>query len=184
MKGFEYDKIVGGIIYGMRGSLPKNIVGVLGSDDLFQVGRLAAWLACSAYDKSKGVPLLAYIALRVRWAILDEVRLMDYIPRGVREKIKTNEVGAVAFSGTQVGYAEEFCNKILGDLDQPYSAYLHVELLDFLCLCDAEPYPGILLAYAAGISKRDLATFHGVSKTNMSGMVNEKKRLFSKLIGE
>lgn len=58
-------------------------------DDLISAGHLALVLASRAYDASTGVPFARYAALRIRGALLDELRSMDWASRGARQRARS-----------------------------------------------------------------------------------------------
>ena len=45
-------------------------------------------LAAQAYDADTGVPFARYAALRIRGALLDELRSMDWVSRGARQRAR------------------------------------------------------------------------------------------------
>ena len=55
-------------------------------DDLISVGVLGLMDAISKYDSSRGAKFKTYAEFRVRGAILDELRSMDWVPRSIRQK--------------------------------------------------------------------------------------------------
>ena len=55
-------------------------------DDLISVGVLGLIDAIDKYDASRGAKFKTYAEFRVRGAILDELRSMDWVPRSVRQK--------------------------------------------------------------------------------------------------
>jgi RNA polymerase sigma factor for flagellar operon FliA len=57
-------------------------------DDLASAGSLALVLASRAYDPSTGVPFGRYAALRIRGALLDELRSMDWASRCARQRAR------------------------------------------------------------------------------------------------
>ena len=57
-------------------------------DDLASAGSLALVLAARAYDASMGVPFGRYAALRIRGALIDELRSMDWASRGARQRAR------------------------------------------------------------------------------------------------
>lgn len=57
-------------------------------DDLASAGSLALVLAARAYDATTGVPFARYAALRIRGALLDELRSMDWATRGARHRAR------------------------------------------------------------------------------------------------
>lgn len=57
-------------------------------DDLASAGSLALVLAARAYDPSTGVPFARYASLRIRGALVDELRSMDWASRGARARVR------------------------------------------------------------------------------------------------
>ena len=60
-------------------------------DDLVSVGVLGLIDAIDKYDASRGAKFKTYAEFRVRGAILDELRSMDWVPRSVRQKASALE---------------------------------------------------------------------------------------------
>lgn len=77
-------------------SLVKIVAGKLGIylgynveyDDLVSYGTFGLIDAIDKFDFDKGVKFETYASLRIRGAILDQVRRMDWLPRTVRQKQK------------------------------------------------------------------------------------------------
>lgn len=57
-------------------------------DDLLGYGTFGLIDAIDKFDKLKGVKFETYASLRIRGAILDQIRKMDWIPRTLRQKQK------------------------------------------------------------------------------------------------
>jgi RNA polymerase sigma factor for flagellar operon FliA len=57
-------------------------------DDLFSAGLLGFLRAIEDYDPERGVEFAAYASSRIRGAIVDELRRLDWVPRGVRRKLR------------------------------------------------------------------------------------------------
>ncbi|QTE29852.1 sigma-70 family RNA polymerase sigma factor [Pengzhenrongella sicca] len=57
-------------------------------DDLASAGSLALVQAAQAFDATTGVPFARYAALRIRGALLDELRSMDWVSRGARQRAR------------------------------------------------------------------------------------------------
>jgi RNA polymerase sigma factor FliA len=55
-------------------------------DDLVGYGTFGLIDAIDKFDYSKGVKFETYASLRIRGAILDQIRKMDWIPRSIRQK--------------------------------------------------------------------------------------------------
>lgn len=57
-------------------------------DDLLQVGMIGLIQARESYDISQGASFATYAGIRIKGAMLDEVRRNDWVPRSVQQKIK------------------------------------------------------------------------------------------------
>lgn len=66
----------------LRGRLPDNVE----TDDLVQVGLMALLEAARKYSADKGARFETYAGIRIRGAMLDEVRAMGWTPRSVHRK--------------------------------------------------------------------------------------------------
>jgi len=69
-------------------------------DDLTGYGVFGLIDAIDKFDYSKGIKFETYASLRIRGAILDSIRKMDWIPRSIRKKQKqldaaTNKIEAI-----------------------------------------------------------------------------------------
>ncbi|WNM27395.1 sigma-70 family RNA polymerase sigma factor [Demequina capsici] len=56
--------------------------------DLMSAGALALVRAARSFDESKGVPFARYASLRIRGALVDELRSMDWVSRGARRRAR------------------------------------------------------------------------------------------------
>lgn len=75
----EHAPLVKRIANHLRGRLPHGI----DLDDLIQVGLIALLDAARQYSSAKGASFETYASIRVRGAMLDEVRSSDWAPRSV-----------------------------------------------------------------------------------------------------
>ncbi|EKD5159261.1 RNA polymerase sigma factor FliA [Enterobacter cloacae] len=73
--------------------LHKRLPASVELDDLIQAGSIGFLNAIESFDPKKGVTLTAWIAQRVKWALLDELRESDWVPRRVRTH--TREIVAI-----------------------------------------------------------------------------------------
>lgn len=60
-------------------------------DDLINIGALGLIDAIDKYDTTRGVLFKTYAESRIRGKILDELRKLDWLPRGLRQKNKALE---------------------------------------------------------------------------------------------
>ncbi|MEO8443981.1 MAG: RNA polymerase sigma factor FliA [Gammaproteobacteria bacterium] len=89
----EYAPLVKRIANHLRGRLPAGV----DQDDLIQVGLIALLDAARQYSPAKGASFETYAGIRVRGAMLDEVRNTDWTPRSVyrRQRELTAAIQAV-----------------------------------------------------------------------------------------
>ncbi len=69
-------------------SIAKNLPSHIDTDDLHSVGILGLIAASQKYNHAQGHTFEAYAAMRVRGAILDELRRLDNMPRTARAKVR------------------------------------------------------------------------------------------------
>ncbi|ABK17075.1 RNA polymerase, sigma 28 subunit, FliA/WhiG family [Syntrophobacter fumaroxidans MPOB] len=55
-------------------------------DDLISAGVIGLIDAVDKYDSGQGIPFKFYAKIRIRGAMLDEIRAMDWVPRSLRQK--------------------------------------------------------------------------------------------------
>src|SRR6266516_1602095 len=78
----EYAPLVKYIAQRLASRLPASIC----LDDLISTGVLGLMDAIAKYDPTRGTTFKTYAAWRMRGAMLDELREMDWVPRSVRLK--------------------------------------------------------------------------------------------------
>jgi len=74
----------------------------LGLDDLYSAGLFGFLAAIEDFDVDRGVEFAAYATRRIRGAIFDELRRLDWVPRAVRRKVREAE-RAMDVLGTRLG---------------------------------------------------------------------------------
>lgn len=82
----------------------SRVPGHVNRDDLSSAGLTALVQAARAFDASRGVPFARYAATRVRGAVLDELRGIDWASRSVRRRARD---------------LEETRNRLSGELGRP-----------------------------------------------------------------
>jgi RNA polymerase sigma factor for flagellar operon FliA len=76
--------LVGHLVRELISRLPAHV----SRDDLVSAGMLALVLSARSYDPARGVPFSRFAAIRIRGALTDELRGMDWASRGVRSKAR------------------------------------------------------------------------------------------------
>ena len=75
----QYASLVKRIAHHLMARLPASVQ----LDDLIQSGMIGLFEAAKNYDSSKGAGFETYAGIRIRGAMLDEVRKGDWVPRSV-----------------------------------------------------------------------------------------------------
>ncbi len=76
--------LVGHLVREMLGRVPSHV----NRDDLTSAGLTALVQAGQAFDAERGVPFSRYAATRIRGALLDELRSVDWASRSVRRRAR------------------------------------------------------------------------------------------------
>jgi RNA polymerase sigma factor for flagellar operon FliA len=74
--------VVGYVVHEVAGRLPGHV----DRDELVSAGMAGLVAAARAYDRSTGVPFARYANTRIKGAVLDELRSMDWSSRGARRR--------------------------------------------------------------------------------------------------
>jgi RNA polymerase sigma factor for flagellar operon FliA len=80
----QYLPLVG---YVVRDTLAR-VPGHVSRDDLMSAGQLALVQAADAFDPARGVNLTSYASTRIRGALVDELRSLDWASRSVRRRAR------------------------------------------------------------------------------------------------
>ena len=78
----QYAPLVKYVVGRLAIMLPR----ILDSDDVLSIGTMGLIEAVDRYDPTTGVKFQTYAISRVRGAILDELRSLDWIPRSARQR--------------------------------------------------------------------------------------------------
>ena len=80
----EYMPLVKRIAYHLMSRLPPSVQ----QDDLIQAGMIGLLESLRNYDASQGASFQTYARIRIRGAMLDEIRKNDWAPRSVHRKAR------------------------------------------------------------------------------------------------
>jgi len=90
----HYLPLVQHAVSGISARVPRHVAW----DDLVSAGMLGLAEAARSYDDERGVPFDAYAMTRIRGALLDELRSLDWASRSVRTKARLVEERSNALS--------------------------------------------------------------------------------------
>ena len=81
----EYAVLVKRIAHHLTARMPSSVQ----ADDLLQSGMIGLLEAAKKYDSSKGASFETYAGIRIRGAMLDEIRKGDWVPRSVHRNARS-----------------------------------------------------------------------------------------------
>jgi len=79
--------LVGHLVREVLAKVPLHV----SRDELSSAGMMALVVAAQSYDPARGVPFVRYASIRIRGALLDELRSMDWAARSVRTQAREME---------------------------------------------------------------------------------------------
>jgi len=79
--------LVGHLVREMLAKVPAHV----GRDELTSAGMVALVVSAKGFDASRGVPFARFAAIRIRGALMDELRSMDWAARSVRGRAREVE---------------------------------------------------------------------------------------------
>ncbi len=88
----EHGDLVKYIAFRLISRLPDHIA----VEDLISAGVLGLIDAIEKYDSAQGIPFEYYAKIRIKGAMLDEIRSMDWIPRSLRQKSSIIEKACIS----------------------------------------------------------------------------------------
>ena len=80
----RYAPLVKRIAYHLKARLPATVI----VDDLLQAGMVGLLEASRKYDSDQGASFETYAGIRIRGAMLDELRRNDWAPKSVHRKVR------------------------------------------------------------------------------------------------
>jgi RNA polymerase sigma factor for flagellar operon FliA len=117
----RYLPLVRNVVDRIKLNLPAHV----DADDLYSVGITGLIAAVKKFDPEQGSTFAAYASTRIRGAILDELRRMDWCPRRARAKArKLKEAINVVEQRLGRGATEEEVRDHLGLSTKEYSKWL------------------------------------------------------------
>jgi RNA polymerase sigma factor for flagellar operon FliA len=136
----HYQPLVNSILTRLAGTLPNEV----DREDLHSAGLIGLLGALRKYDPATGVPFDSYARQRIRGAMLDEMRRMDWVPRDIRVKSRAFQQATQALE-QELGRtptrteAARAMNLSLTDYDQLVEKIRPAQFLRLDAACDNDP---------------------------------------------
>ena len=113
----QYAYLIKKVAYKIVARLPANVE----MDDLMSAGVIGLIDAAEKFDPSKSRNFKSYAEIRIRGAMIDELRSLDWVPRSVRQKGANIEAVAHELAGRLCRPATEI--EIATEMGLPIDAY-------------------------------------------------------------
>jgi RNA polymerase sigma factor for flagellar operon FliA len=128
----EYAPLVKFLANRIAMRLPPNV----SVDDLISAGSVGLLDAIEKFDPGRAVQLRTYAECRIKGAILDELRSMDWMPRSIRKRVREMEQAAAAVEQKLRRPAKdsEIARQMGIDLDTYYRLFDAAQDLEVLSL--------------------------------------------------
>lgn len=149
----EYAPLVKTIAGRLGARLPSHV----NQDDLHSAGIMGLLDAIEKFDTEKGVEFKSYAEFRIRGAMLDELRSMDWVPRSVRRNAKRLQEAYVRVEKEKMRPAE----------DEEVATELGIDIEEFYHLIDESKGMTLLSKEELGdlIGMHDLAEKSSVARS-------------------
>lgn len=163
-----YTPLVRKIAGGFQRKLPRNVL----REDIIQAGMLGLWDAIRRRPDTIDTHFEQYIRIRVRGAILDELRSEDWLPRRLRDRIDREEGTTASVSMVRFDDVSEWeQNKALKSTHQEEQVELSREVQILISVLERLPARERMIMeahYIKGVKFTDLAKELGVSEPRIS----------------
>ena len=83
----SYYPLVCSIANKLKRQLPDSVE----LQELISVGMIGLIESYDRFDQSKGIPFISYAEIRIRGAMIDELRRQDWVPRSVRKRVQERQ---------------------------------------------------------------------------------------------
>lgn len=91
----QWESLVWYVVNRLKPRLPHSV----SEEELFSAGMVGLLKAARSYDASRGAEFKTYAYHRIRGAMLDELRTLDFLPRSMRDRMKEEGRQAPAVVG-------------------------------------------------------------------------------------
>jgi RNA polymerase sigma factor for flagellar operon FliA len=184
----QHMPLVKRLAHHMKAKLPPSVE----VDDLIQAGMIGLFDAISRYEETHGAQFETYAVLRIRGAMLDELRNSDWLPRSTRQNMRKIETAMkISLSdyqdllgdsgGHQLVYYEDFkgedddgsfLDRYSIDDDDPLRALLETDFRQAVinAIDNLPPREKILMGlyYEEELNLKEIGAVMGVSESRVS----------------
>jgi RNA polymerase sigma factor for flagellar operon FliA len=185
----QYSGVVRQIVGGFQRRLPRNVL----RDDLIAAGMSGLWDAIRRQDGQCNDSFEWYVRVRIRGAILDELRAQDWLPRRARAAIsEAQQTGGTSIAPPLVVRLDDVTEweqgRALGSAESSSSeSAVHQKFVGEALAKAVDQLPErerhiVSMHYFKGVKFKDLGTQLGVSEPRISQLHSRAMRRLRTLI--
>ncbi len=120
----------------VAGRIATNLPNTVENSDLISYGMFGLIDAIEKFDPAREIKFETYAITRIRGAIIDELRALDWVPRSVRSRARDIERAIVTLEGRLMRTPEDFevadeLGISLKDLHETYSKLSYTSVVSF-----------------------------------------------------
>jgi RNA polymerase sigma factor for flagellar operon FliA len=179
----QHMPLVKRLAHHMKAKLPPSVE----VDDLIQAGMIGLFDAISRYEETHGAQFETYAVLRIRGAMLDELRSSDWLPRSTRQNMRKIESAMSSLQQklgrppTEAVYYEDFkgedddgsfLDRYSVDDEDPLRALLDTDFRQAVinAIDNLPPREKILMGlyYEEELNLKEIGAVMGVSESRVS----------------
>ena len=181
----EYAPLVRQIVGGFQRKLPRNIL----REDLIGAGMSGLWDAIRRQGDKRGESFEWYVRVRIRGAILDELRAQDWLPRRARANLEESGKGVMPSVVRFDEISDWEKSRCLGVTDETNSeAAVHAKFTREALVQAIEQLPErerhiVAAHYFLGVKFKDLGTELGVSEPRISQLHSRAMQRLKSIMG-
>ncbi len=170
----QYLPLVKAVVGRLAMSLPSHV----NSDDLYSAGLVGLLKAIRRFNTKSGSSFENYARVRIRGAVFDELRRLDWVPRSVHDKAKKVEVVMQQLAQRDGGIpSDEKMAKALNLSVEDYETLLNeIRPASYICLDSVQNHDGDSTGASHDIIADDSQTdpWVGTAMRELSGLIEER----------
>jgi RNA polymerase sigma factor FliA len=177
----EYLPLVKAVVGRLQMSLPSHV----DAEDLFSAGLVGLLDAIRHYNPKLGSTFETYARVRIRGAVFDELRRMDWVPRSIHSKAKKVQeaIKVLEQKKRRVPTDAEVAAELKISLNEYEALLEEIRPATFVCLDAAahEELDGAPTQYEAFADPRQENPLDGVARNEMADIIADRLEALPKM---
>ena len=171
------------LVYYIAGRLAIALPSWIDEQDLISAGMVGLIEAASNYNQERGVKFETYASQRVRGAIMDDLRSMDWVPRKTRALSRQieNAIEVIQRRKGRPPTDDELADELGWTMDKYYKTIQLVSSTTFLSLDDLlrEDANGHSMSFMDTVKSQDASVLDEMERKELQGLLVENMEKLS-----